>query len=177
MREDVAFNANGTTLRGWFYTADAPAAPCPTMIMAHGFPALKEMGLNRYAEVFAATGFGVLAYDNRNLGSSDGEPRDEIDPVAQMRDYRHAVTYAQSRTDVDNERIGMGDELYRWPGDLRSSDRSPSEMRRLTGPGNPRGRKHPAIEYSGIDARSPAIDRRGTSVALCPAPAAHGVSM
>ena len=80
--------------------------------MAHCFPALKEMGLNRYAEVFAATGFGVLAYANRNLGSSDGEPRDEIDPAAQMRDYRHAVTYAQSRTDVDNERIGIWGTSY-----------------------------------------------------------------
>jgi fermentation-respiration switch protein FrsA (DUF1100 family) len=112
MREDIQFDANGTTLRGWFYTPETPARPYPAVILAHGFSALKEMGLNRYAEAFAAGGLACLVYDNRNLGASDGEPRDEIDPVAQMRDYRHAVTYALNRSDVDGDRIGIWGTSY-----------------------------------------------------------------
>jgi fermentation-respiration switch protein FrsA (DUF1100 family) len=50
---------------------------------------------------------GVLVYDHRNFGASDGEPRQEIDPVAQMRDYRHAITYARTLPEVDRERIGV----------------------------------------------------------------------
>jgi fermentation-respiration switch protein FrsA (DUF1100 family) len=80
--------------------------------MAHGFAALKEMGLDRFAEVFAAAGLACLVYDNRNLGASDGAPRDEIDPVAQMRDYRHAVSYARTRGDVDAGRIGLWGTSY-----------------------------------------------------------------
>lgn len=112
MRIDVEFDANGTTLRGWLYTPDKGTGPFPAIVMAHGFSALKEMGLDRYAEVFAAAGFACLVYDNRNLGASDGEPRFDIDPVAQMRDYRHAITYAQSRPEVNADRIGIWGTSY-----------------------------------------------------------------
>jgi uncharacterized protein len=112
MRRDIEFDANGTALRGWLYTPDRGARPFPTIVMAHGFSALKEMGLNEYAEVFAAAGLAALVYDNRNLGASDGEPRFDIDPVAQMRDYRHAITYAQSRPEVDADRIGIWGTSY-----------------------------------------------------------------
>jgi fermentation-respiration switch protein FrsA (DUF1100 family) len=65
------------------------------------------MGLDDYADVFSAAGLACLVYDNRNIGASDGEPRCEIDPVAQMRDYRHAITYAESLPNVDRSRIGV----------------------------------------------------------------------
>jgi len=94
-------------LRGWLYVPDRGSGPFPAVVMAHGFSALKEMGLDDYAEVFAAAGLACLVYDNRNLGASDGEPRCEIDPVAQMRDYRHAITYAEARPEIDDARIGI----------------------------------------------------------------------
>jgi fermentation-respiration switch protein FrsA (DUF1100 family) len=112
MRINVEFDAGGTTLRGWLFKPDAAGTQFPAVVMAHGFSALKEMDLDRYAEAFAAAGLVVLVYDNRNLGASDGEPRFEIDPVAQMRDYSHAVTYARSRTEIDPERIGAWGTSY-----------------------------------------------------------------
>ena len=112
MRGDVEFDADGTTLRGWLYTPDKGTPPFPAVVMAHGFSALKEMGLDQYAEVFAAVGLSALVYDNRNLGASDGNPRFEIDPTAQMRDYRHAITYAQSRSEIDPDRIGVWGTSY-----------------------------------------------------------------
>ena len=101
MRRDIEFNADGVTLRGWFYTPDTGKGPFPVVVMAHGFTATKEMTLDRYAEVFAAGGVAALVYDNRCLGDSDGLPRHDVDPVAQRRDYRCAITYAQSLSVVD----------------------------------------------------------------------------
>jgi dienelactone hydrolase len=112
MRIDVAFDADGTRLRGWLYTPDEGAGPVPIVVMAHGFSALKEMGLDQYAEVFARAGLAALVYDNRNLGASEGNPRFEIDPIAQMRDYRHAITYAQTRPEVRPDRIGVWGTSY-----------------------------------------------------------------
>jgi fermentation-respiration switch protein FrsA (DUF1100 family) len=94
MRTDIEFDADATTLRGWLYTPGLGDPPYPTVIMAHGLTARKEHGLDAYAEVFSAAGLAVLVYDNRNLGASDGQPRGEVDPSAQLRDYGHAITHA-----------------------------------------------------------------------------------
>src|SRR3954470_12626475 len=102
----------GPTLRGWLYTPDAGHRPFPTIVMAHGFSAVKEMYLDNYAEAFANAGMAALVFDNRNFGASDGEPRQEIDPWAQVRDYRHAITYARTRPEVDRDRIGIWGSSY-----------------------------------------------------------------
>ncbi|RYE51462.1 MAG: alpha/beta hydrolase, partial [Rhizobiaceae bacterium] len=57
-------------------------------------------------------GFVVLLYDHRNLGSSDGEPLQEIDPWRQILDMRHAITFMRSRKEVDEERIGLWGTSY-----------------------------------------------------------------
>jgi fermentation-respiration switch protein FrsA (DUF1100 family) len=113
-RRDIEFNAEGVTLRGWFYTGSGAASsgPGPTVVMAHGFSAVKEMYLDSFAEVFAEAGINALVFDNRNFGASDGEPRQEIDPVAQSRDYRHAITYAATLPEVDADRIGIWGSSY-----------------------------------------------------------------
>ena len=112
MRQDVEFDAEGVTLRGWLYLPDGASGPVPTVVMAHGFSAVKEMFLDDFAEAFAAGGLGALVFDNRNFGASDGEPRQEIDPWAQVRDYRHAITYAQTRSEVAGDRIGVWGTSY-----------------------------------------------------------------
>ena len=81
MRKDIEFKAeDGTILRGWHYLPDGASAPYPTIVMAHGYSAVKEMYLDRFAEAFAIAGFAALVFDNRNFGASDGQPRQEIDP-------------------------------------------------------------------------------------------------
>ncbi|WP_300012609.1 alpha/beta fold hydrolase [Pseudonocardia sp.] len=111
-RRDVEFDAEGVTLRGWFYPAEGAGTAAPTVVMAHGFSAVKEMYLDSFAEVFAAAGLNALVYDNRNFGASDGEPRQEIDPWAQVRDYRHAITYASTLPETDASRIGVWGSSY-----------------------------------------------------------------
>src|SRR5260370_14043965 len=112
MRRDIEFNAEGLTLRGWFYVPDGAKKPVHTIVMAHGFSCTKEMFLDKYAEVFVKDGLAVLIYDNRNFGDSDGQPRLEVDPYNQIRDYRHAITYASSLPEVDNNRIGIWGTSY-----------------------------------------------------------------
>jgi len=113
MRQDIEFAADdGTTLRGWLYTPDEGSGAAATVVMSHGFSAVKEMYLDRFAERFAEAGLAALVYDNRNFGASDGEPRQEIDPWAQVRDYRDAITFAASRPEVDAERIGIWGSSY-----------------------------------------------------------------
>ena len=111
-RQDVEFAADGVTLRGWLFTPKDRTGPYPAIIMTHGFSAVKEMGLADYAAVFAAAGLAVLAYDHRNLGASDGSPRYEIDPVAQLRDYGHAITFLADRAEIDPARIGLWGTSY-----------------------------------------------------------------
>jgi uncharacterized protein len=112
MRQDVEFQADGPRLRGWLYTPDAGTRPFATVVMAHGFSAVKEMYLDRFAEAFAEAGLAALVFDNRNFGASDGTPRQEIDPWDQVHDYRDAITYACTRPEVDRERIGIWGSSY-----------------------------------------------------------------
>jgi uncharacterized protein len=112
MRRDIEFDAEGVTLRGWFYPGQGATGAAPLVVMAHGFSAVKEMYLDRFAEAFSAAGMGALVFDNRNFGASDGEPRQEIDPWAQVRDYRHAITYATTLPEVDPARIGIWGSSY-----------------------------------------------------------------
>jgi dienelactone hydrolase len=42
----------------------------------------------------------------------DGEPRQEIDPILQIRGYRDAITYAQSLPQTDANRIGVWGSSY-----------------------------------------------------------------
>jgi uncharacterized protein len=111
-RRDVEFDAEGVALRGWLYEAEGSGAPGAAVVMAHGFSAVKEMYLDSFAEVFAAAGLHVLVFDNRGFGASDGEPRQEIDPWAQVRDYRHAITYLSTVPGVDSRRIGIWGSSY-----------------------------------------------------------------
>src|SRR5690348_6577659 len=112
MRKDVEINAEGTILRGWFYTPDRPSGKAPAIVMAHGFSAVKEMYLDRFAEHFCAAGLAAVVFDNRNFGASDGEPRQEIDPWQQVCDYRHAITWIRRQPQIDRDRIGVWGSSY-----------------------------------------------------------------
>jgi fermentation-respiration switch protein FrsA (DUF1100 family) len=112
MRKDIQFKTtDGTTLRGWHYQPEG-SGKHPTIVLAHGFSAVKEMYLDKYAEAFAKEGFASVVYDNRNFGASDGEPRQEIDPWLQVRDYSDAITFALSLEQTDAARIGIWGSSY-----------------------------------------------------------------
>lgn len=113
MRKEIAFKTeDGTMLRGWHYLPEDRPGRVPTVVMAHGFSAVKEMYLDRFAEVFTAAGLAAIVFDNRNFGASEGEPRQEIDPWQQVRDYRDAITFAETLDETDRDRIGIWGSSY-----------------------------------------------------------------
>ena len=112
MRTNVTFWSEGDRLRGWFYRPTNSTSPFPTAILTHGFSAVKEQYLDRYAEVFAAYGLGVLVYDHGCFGESEGQPRYEVDPERQRRGYRDAITFVQTLDGPDPERIGIWGTSY-----------------------------------------------------------------
>jgi predicted alpha/beta hydrolase len=105
----IEFNTcDGLTLRGDLYEASGPSAPA--VVMSGGFSVVRDMALPRYAEALCAIGITVLCYDHRNLGESDGEPRQEINPWAQSRDMICAIDVL---TQDDPERpIGLWGSTY-----------------------------------------------------------------
>ena len=106
-RREISFAASGgTQLRGFLYLPEQEA-PSPGVVMAHGFSAVKEMCLPDLAELLSASGLAVLLYDHRNLGESEGEPRQEINPWAQTVDYQHALAWLGNRPEVDSSRLGV----------------------------------------------------------------------
>lgn len=118
-RADVDFQTtDGVTLRGWFYrpSSTASATKLPCVVMSHGFSALKEMDLDTFADRFTSDlQISCLVYDNRGFGSSDtgpNQPRHEILPDQQMSDISDAITYAQSRSDVDATKIAIWGSSY-----------------------------------------------------------------
>ena len=111
-RVDIAFTAEGgVTLRGWLYLPEGPG-PHPAITMGHGYASVKEHGLERFAEAFAADGFVVLLHDHRTFGASDGAPRQDVDPWQQIADWRRAVSFLESRSQVDAGRIGLWGTSY-----------------------------------------------------------------
>lgn len=112
MRRDIDIASEGVTLRGWLYTPAPTTRAAPTIVMAHGFSAVKEMRLDRFAEAFAAAGLVSLVFDYRGFGASDGTPRQDPDPAAQVADYRNAISCARQLTEVDGERIGVWGSSY-----------------------------------------------------------------
>jgi len=111
--EQVDIVSDGVTLRGWLFLPEQPhKESVPVIVMAHGFAAVKEQYLAHFAEVFVQAGLAALVFDYRNFGTSDGEPRQESDPWAQIRDYRNVISYAQTRKELDADRIGIWGTSY-----------------------------------------------------------------
>jgi multisubunit Na+/H+ antiporter MnhB subunit len=94
--EEVSFGtSDGLELKGWYIPSENRAA-----VIA--FPGRK--GPQRPARMLARRGYGVLVFDRRGEGESDGDPN--IFGWGGDEDLKAAVRFLQSRPDVDPERIG-----------------------------------------------------------------------
>ena len=107
MRRDIEFKSKGTICRGWFYLPDQGKRPFPIVIMAGGWCYVKEIVMPYYADFFVQRGLAALIFDYRNLGASDGLPRQHINPQGQIEDYKNAISFIETIPEVDPERIGI----------------------------------------------------------------------
>lgn len=111
-REDTTITMpDGVELAAWLYLPDGPG-PHPTVVMSHGFTALRRMGLDAYASVFHDAGLACVVYDHRNWGDSGGEPRHETDPWRQLDDMREVVSWARALPALDENHIGVWGTSY-----------------------------------------------------------------
>jgi uncharacterized protein len=94
--EEVSFEtSDGLELRGWYIPSENRAA-----VVA--FPG--RSGPQRPARMLAGHGYGVLLFDRRGEGESEGDPN--VLGWKGERDLHAAVEYLRSRPDVDPQRIG-----------------------------------------------------------------------
>jgi fermentation-respiration switch protein FrsA (DUF1100 family) len=94
--EDVSFTtSDGLELRGWYIPSKNGAA----VIAFAG-----RKGTQRPARMLARHGYGVLLFDRRGEGESEGDPN--IFGWGGARDVQAAVTFLEGRQDVEPGRIG-----------------------------------------------------------------------
>jgi dipeptidyl aminopeptidase/acylaminoacyl peptidase len=102
----VEFFSEGERIAGLWRTPDAATGPVRAIVQGPGWLGLKDAKLYvRYHEALADAGFGVLIFDYRGFGDSGGAR--ELSPARQLQDLRNAVTYLQTREDVDADAIGV----------------------------------------------------------------------
>ena len=87
--------SDGLRLEGWYVPSRNGAAVI-------SFPGRK--GPQRQARMLARHGYGVLLFDRRGEGRSEGEPNSW--GWSGDRDIKAAIAYLQHRRDVDPGRIG-----------------------------------------------------------------------
>ena len=94
--QDVAFTtSDGLRLEGWF----VPSRNGATVIVFPG-----RSGPQKQARMLVRHGYGVLLFDRRGEGASEGDPN-AFGWVGD-RDLRAAAAFLRGRPDVDPERIG-----------------------------------------------------------------------
>jgi fermentation-respiration switch protein FrsA (DUF1100 family) len=94
--EDVAFTTNdGLTLRGWYVPSRNGAA----VIVAPG-----RAGTQKHARMLVRHGYGILVFDRRGEGESDGDPN--AFGWSANEDLEAALAFVERRPEVDRKRIG-----------------------------------------------------------------------
>lgn len=104
--EDVRFHSGPAVLAGTLKLPDTGNRPFPAIVQGPGWLGLAAANAYRpYHEALVAAGFAVLVFDYRGFGDSTGDAS-YLDPMTQVADWRAAVSYLETRAEVDAQRIG-----------------------------------------------------------------------
>jgi pimeloyl-ACP methyl ester carboxylesterase len=100
--EEVTFEStDGLRIAGWF----VPPENGVTVILLHGYGG-NRLGMRWHAEKLVEAGYGVLMYDERASGESEGEYR--CYGWEDARDVGGALVFLNSRPEVAPAKIGIG---------------------------------------------------------------------
>jgi uncharacterized protein len=120
--EKVTFYSEGDKLNGALYLPDGDKNKLwPAIVQGPGFLGLKDA--KHYIMMFeklCAAGYACLCFDYRGWGDSEGKQRGWIMPQWQLEDIRNGITYLQTRSEIDPNRIatygsggtGGGNAIY-----------------------------------------------------------------
>jgi hypothetical protein len=106
--QPVSFYSDGSRLSALWRRPDdsPPGGRLRAIVQGPGWLGLKDSKLYiRYHEALTAAGFGVLIFDYRGFGESEGD-RHRLSPADQLRDLINAVTYLTTKDDVDPDALG-----------------------------------------------------------------------
>lgn len=114
MEEAVTFLSQGLKLSGVMHIPDGlrPGERRPACLVLHGFGSNKgSKACISPARLLESWGLVALRFDMRGLGESEGE-KARIICLEQVEDTCSAVTYLQSRPEVDGKRIACAGHSF-----------------------------------------------------------------
>jgi len=109
MQEEVSFTSDGLTLKGTVTVPDdyKPGQKRPAFLVLHGFGSNRTSGnVVLPCKFLSDLGYVTLGFDMRGCGQSEGK-RANLICLEQVEDTRNAMTYMQSRPEVDPDRLGL----------------------------------------------------------------------
>jgi len=107
-KKKVAFNSEGSSLKGYLYIPQEyqEGERLPALLVGGSWTTVKEQMAGLYARKLARKGFVTLVFDHRGYGESEGEPRNYESPSQKIKDFKNAISFLQSLSIADDERIG-----------------------------------------------------------------------
>jgi acetyl esterase/lipase len=106
--EKIAFLSGGVKCAGDLYLPPdlRPGEQRAGLVVGHGFGVVKQ-SLVEVGKFFSRAGYVALAIDYRTFGDSEGKPRGQLFPLNQVEDFRNAISWLQTRDEIDPKQIGI----------------------------------------------------------------------
>src|SRR4026209_2193656 len=107
MRQHISYYSDGLKLSGILNSPDNPQGRSfPGVVLVPGFMSTADAFFPGFAEELKAAGFVSLTMDFRGFGESEGV-RGEVIPYLQIYDASNAISYLQSRPEVNPDKIAI----------------------------------------------------------------------
>jgi len=107
MRERISYYSDGLKLSGILNKPDnSQGKRFPGVVLVPGFMSTADAFFPGFADELNKGGFVSLTMDFRGFGESEGV-RGEVIPYLQIYDASNAISYLQSRPEVDPEKIAI----------------------------------------------------------------------
>ena len=107
MKERISYYSDGLKLSGILSTPDnSKGKRIPGVVLVPGFMSTADAFFPGFAEELNAGGFVSLTMDFRGFGKSEGVPG-EVIPYLQIYDASNAISYLQSRPEVNPDKIAV----------------------------------------------------------------------